>query len=362
MAAISAALLDRDPSFSISDVAATMVGGRRVVVTGAAGSIGTELVRQLSRLGADVVMLDIDESRLHALQLELSGSGLLDNDAVLLADIRDGRRLRRLFDDLGPEIVFHAAAHKHLPLLERYSSEAVKTNVVGTRNVVEAAVASGAERFVLISTDKAAEPTSVLGASKLLAERLAQSHAGRGMSVASVRFGNVLGSRGSLLDTLTWQLANGLPVTVTDPDVTRFFMSIPEAVSLVLDATSMAADGETYVLDMGLPIRIVDIVVRYAALLGEQLAGLQFCGLRPGEKLHEVLSAGDERQLQTAHPRISMIAARELSIDLARSVQMLEHAATEDDDELVRELLRVAVRRTDLTPDIDEPRTLTAVG
>jgi FlaA1/EpsC-like NDP-sugar epimerase len=362
MAAISSALLERDPSFSISDVSAAMVGGRRVAVTGAAGSIGTELVRQLSRLGADVVMLDIDESRLHGLQLELSGSGLLDDDTVLLADIRDGRRLRRLFDDVRPEVVFHAAAHKHLPLLERYPAEAVKTNVVGTRNVAEAALAAGTDRFVLISTDKAAEPTSVLGASKLLAERIVQSLAGRGMDIASVRFGNVLGSRGSLLDTLTWQLNNGLPVTVTHPDVTRFFMSIPEAVSLVLDAASMATDGETYVLDMGQPMRIVDVVVRYAALLGEPLTGLQFSGLRPGEKLHEVLAASGEQQLPTPHPRISMIPAGGLTADLARLVERLEQAATDDDDALVRDLLRSAVTCTVRAQTLDEPRALTAVG
>lgn len=373
MARISCELLARDTSFEIGDEAHRMLRGRRVVVTGAAGSIGSEIVRQLTHLDATVFLLDVDESRLHGLKLELSGSGLLDDDSVVLADIRDGRRLQRLFRDLRPELVFHAAAHKHLQLLEKYPAESVKTNVVGTKNVVDAALAAGAERFVLISTDKAADPSSVLGASKLFAERIVQSAAGRGMRVASVRFGNVLGSRGSLLDTLRWQLTNGLPITVTDPDVSRFFMSIPEAVSLVLDASAMACDGETYVLDMGEAIRIVDIVARFAELTGHSVSGMSFSGLRRGEKLHEVLAADDEQQLSTAHPRISVIPAVQTEIEAAALTGMLmqlDEAARDDRDDVVRELLscsaeamtETASEATAGTVETEQRPELAAVG
>ncbi|MEZ5250288.1 MAG: SDR family NAD(P)-dependent oxidoreductase [Ilumatobacteraceae bacterium] len=283
MADVSRRLLGRDGVAETSAAASALVAGRRVVVTGAAGSIGSELVRQMNRLGAHVYLLDHDESRLHGLHLELSGSGLLDTDTVVLADIRDRPRLMRTFERLRPDVVFHAAAHKHLQLLERAPSEAVKTNVYGTQNVVDAALAAGAERMVLISTDKAADPSSVLGASKLLSEYVMQGTAHHGMRVASVRFGNVLGSRGSLLDTLRWQLANRLPVTITDRDVTRFFMSIPEAVGLVLEAGLMAEHGETYVFDMGEPIRIVDLVERFSALTGWPIESIVYSGLRPGE-------------------------------------------------------------------------------
>jgi FlaA1/EpsC-like NDP-sugar epimerase len=342
MADVSRRLLGRDGQGEVSHEARRLVEKRRVVITGAAGSIGSELVRQITRLGAEAYLLDHDESRLHGLHLELSGSGLLEGETIVLADIRDRPRLRRLFSDLQPDVVFHAAAHKHLQLLERAPSEAVKTNVYGTQNVVDAALDAGAERFVLISTDKAAEPTSVLGASKLLSEYVVQSTAHHGMHVASVRFGNVLGSRGSLLDTLRWQLANGLPVTITHPDVTRFFMSIPEAVSLVLEAALMADAGETYVLDMGEPIRIVDIVERFSELSGWPVQSYTFSGLRPGEKLHEVLAATHEQQRATAHPRISVIPSGLVGSRIDVLFDLLPHlyrAAVRDRDHSVREML-----------------------
>lgn len=347
MSDVSRRLLGREESTDVSDAARSLVHGRNVLVTGAAGSIGSEIVRQITRLGAHVYLLDHDESRLHGLHLELSGSGLLDGDTVVLADIRDRRRLHRVFADLSPAVVFHAAAHKHLQLLERAPAEAVKTNVYGTQNVVDASLAAGVERFVLISTDKAAEPSSILGASKLMSEYVLQGVAHHGMRVASVRFGNVLGSRGSLLDTLRWQLANGLPVTITHPDVTRFFMSIPEAVGLVLEAGLLADSGETYVLDMGEPIRIIDIVERFSALTEWPVASYSFSGLRPGEKLHEVLSGSHESQFPTGHPRISVIppVLSGPRVDTFFDLLMpMFRAALHDRDEAVRDMLLEGVR------------------
>ena len=226
-------------------------------------------------------------------------------------------------------------------------AEAVKTNVYGTQNVVDASLAAGVERFVLISTDKAAEPSSILGASKLMSEYVLQGVAHHGMRVASVRFGNVLGSRGSLLDTLRWQLANGLPVTITHPDVTRFFMSIPEAVGLVLEAGLLADSGETYVLDMGEPIRIIDIVERFSALTEWPVASYSFSGLRPGEKLHEVLSGSHESQFPTGHPRISVIppVLSGPRVDTFFDLLMpMFRAALHDRDEAVRDMLLDGVR------------------
>ncbi len=342
MSDVSRRLLGRDESSGVSDAARSLVRGRNVLVTGAAGSIGSEIVRQITGLGAHVYLLDHDESRLHGLHLELSGSGLLDGETIVLADIRDRRRLHRLFADVSPAMVFHAAAHKHLQLLQRAPSEAVKTNVYGTQNVVDASLAAGVERLVLISTDKAAEPSSVLGSSKLLSEYVLQGIAHQGMRVASVRFGNVLGSRGSLLDTLRWQLANGLPVTITHPEVTRFFMSIPEAVGLVLEAALLADCGETYVLDMGEPIRIVDIVERFSEMTGWPIASYKFSGLRPGEKMHEVLAGIHESQFATGHPRISVIPPNLMGprIDLFFDLLTpLFRAALHDQDDLVHEML-----------------------
>jgi FlaA1/EpsC-like NDP-sugar epimerase len=211
-----------------------------------------------------------------------------------------------VFRDLRPQVVFHAAAHKHLPLLELHPAEGVKTNVMGTLNLAEAAVESGTETFILISTDKAADPTSVLGATKRLAERIVQSRVDGPTTFASVRFGNVLGSRGSFLSTLLEQIQGGAPITITHPDVTRFFMTIEEAVGLVLEAAGMAERGETYILDMGEPVRIVDLVRNTAAQLhlDESDLTIEYTGLRPGEKLNESLFGKDEEKVPTAHPRV----------------------------------------------------------
>ena len=285
--------------------AAAAVAGKRVLVTGAGGSIGSELCRQVYAFGpSELVMLDHDESNLHRLQLDVWGEALLDTDSIVVADIRDAARINQVFRQHRPQLVFHAAALKHLPVLERHPCEGVKSNVRGTENLVEAAIAHEAERFVLISTDKAADPASVLGATKRLAELVLQTHTGSGTVLSAVRFGNVLGSRGSLLSVLAEQLNAGIPMTVTHPDMTRFFMTIEEAAGLVVEAARLAEHGEVFVLDMGEPVRIVDVVQSFAHLMNRSDVEIRFTGMRPGEKLNETLFCEDERPVRTDHPRI----------------------------------------------------------
>ena len=317
-----------------------VLSGARVLVTGAGGSIGQELCRQIrSNDPAILHMLDHDESNMHTLQLALYGRALLDSSEIIIADIRDEMRIQQVFRAVRPDVVFHAAAHKHLPLLERHPCEGVKSNVQGTRNVVRAALVSGAARLVLISTDKAAEPRSILGATKRVAEMIVQANACGRTRVCSVRFGNVLGSRGSLLTVLADQMERGEPVTVTDPDVTRFFMTVEEAVGLVLSAAPMAEYGETFVLDMGEPVRIVDLVHRYAEHLRVADVQIRFTGLRPGEKLHEQLFSEDEERLPTACPAIWATRPHRLPDDFASSLDKLHAAAADGNEPLVRALL-----------------------
>lgn len=321
-----AALLDRVPRIVYGSAARDWISEKTVLITGAGGSIGSEIVRQVRSLdAARVVMLDHDEGALHALQLELAGHGLLDDEDIVLADIRDQLVIYQIFDRYLPDVVFHAAAHKHLPLLERFPGEAIKTNVLGTWNVARASARCGVSTLVNVSTDKAAAPASMLGVTKRIGERLCASLAGGPLGVASVRFGNVLGSRGSFLPTLHHQLTNRVPVTITDPDATRYFMSIPEAASLVIEAGVLADSGQTFVLDMGQPVRILDIVKRYADLLGVDQPELRVTGLRPGEKQHETLLDANETRESTNHPRICKISAR-TSVDhrLGIAVERLE--------------------------------------
>ncbi|HXM58285.1 MAG TPA: polysaccharide biosynthesis protein, partial [Candidatus Dormibacteraeota bacterium] len=249
--------------------------------------------------------------------------------------IRDAGRIRHIFHRLRPEVVFHAAAHKHLPLLEMHPCEGVKSNVLGTKHVVEAAVETGVERFILISTDKAADPTSVLGASKRLAEMVLHARAGGRTKFASVRFGNVLGSRGSFLATLAGQIENREPVTITHPDVSRFFMTVEEAVGLVLEAAGMAEAGEVFVLDMGEPVRILDLVHNYAAQVHLTAADLdiRFTGLRAGEKLNEALFSAGERKTATDHPKIWAAHAEAPPADFEPLLDALARAAIENGDD-----------------------------
>lgn len=286
-----------------------LIAGKRVLVTGAAGSIGSELVRQLAQMGAaSLVLVDIAESGLYDLQMELRGKGKGANLEVLVADVRDRARMEEVFSKHRPQVVFHAAAYKHVPLMEAQPTEAVRTNVGGTRTCADLACLHGVERFVLISTDKAVNPTSVMGASKRVAEMVVGGIAqGCSTRFVTTRFGNVLGSSGSVIPLFRKQIEAGGPVTVTHPEVNRFFMTIPEACRLVLEAAAMGSGGEIYVFDMGEPVRIADLAEKMIRLSGMEPGAdieIVYTGLRPGEKLYEELLATTENTLPTHHPRI----------------------------------------------------------
>lgn len=296
--------------------------GKRVLVTGAGGSIGSELCRQIHRYGpAALIMLDRDESALLNVQLSIDGRGLLDASELVLADITNERSIRHIFDEHRPHVVFHAAALKHVPLLERHPAEAIRTNVWGTLTVLEAAADSGVERFVNISTDKAADPSNVLGTSKRVCERLTAHFAGDARAFISVRFGNVLGSRGSVLETFRTQIAAGGPVTVTHPEVTRFFMTVEEAVQLVIQAGALGDAGQVLVLDMGDPVRIADVAKRLVAQSDRPIQ-VDYTGLRLGEKLHEALFAHDETDVRPRHDLISQIPVAPMNPELVRNLDL----------------------------------------
>ncbi|MGY2002863.1 polysaccharide biosynthesis protein [Blastococcus sp. SYSU DS1024] len=300
---------------NVAEIAGYLTG-KRVLVTGAGGSIGSELCRQIATFDpSELLMLDRDESALHALQLTMFGEARLDLPQAILADIRDAGALRQLFAERRPDVVFHAAALKHVNMLEQYPGEGWKTNVLGTRNVLEAATSVGVSHFINVSTDKAADPVNVLGRTKRMAERLTATYAQQAEGrYLSVRFGNVLGSRGSVLETFAAQIARGGPVTVTHPDVTRYFMTIPEAVQLVIQAGAIGNDGEALVLDMGEPVRIADVAAQLISMEGRPI-NILFTGLRPGEKLHEDLFGAGERGERPVHPMISHVAVQGLTTE-----------------------------------------------
>jgi len=283
----------------------SLIRDKRVLITGAGGSIGVELCKQVARFNPrELIFLDRDETGLQQAQLATQNSGLLDSPNVVLADIRDFEALEAVWKHHKPEIVFHAAALKHLPMLESFPDEAWKTNVKGTLNVLNASLRFGVMTFVNISTDKAADPSSVLGRSKLLSEQLTEwaSDQGEG-NYLSVRFGNVLGSRGSLVPTLAYLLDNNLPVTITHPDATRYFMTIPEACQLVMQAGTERSASSIFILDMGEPVKILDVARRMIELSGKDI-DIVYTGLRKGEKLHESLHMYGEDLVTSSHELI----------------------------------------------------------
>ncbi len=308
-------LMGRRPIKTDEAEITAFIRGKRILVTGAGGSIGSELVRQIYRYRPSVLfLLDRDESALHHVQLTLDGSGHLMSPNLILADIRDAQRVNEVVKETEPEIIFHAAALKHLPLLERHPEEAFKTNVRGTANMLQAAMDHGVTHFVNISTDKAADPTSILGKSKLLTEQLtAGVPEDAKRTFVSVRFGNVLGSRGSVIETFRFQIENGGPVTVTDETVTRFFMTIREAAHLVLQAAVIGNHGETLILDMGSPLKIADLAQHMINRSGRNI-NIEFTGLRPGEKAHEVLVSATELATPTSHELVTSSRVTQLAL------------------------------------------------
>jgi FlaA1/EpsC-like NDP-sugar epimerase len=310
-------LLGREPVQLDTKNISAILKGRVVMVTGAGGSIGSELCRQIAAFDPQrLVMLDQSEVQLFQIERELCES---ENRGILLplvADILDAQRMQHIFKRYAPEVVFHAAAHKHVPMMESQPGEAIQNNTLGSARLAELALRSGVERFILVSTDKAINPTNVMGATKRLAEIFLQAlhaeHPDRAKFIA-VRFGNVLGSSGSVVPIFNKQIAAGGPVTVTHPEVTRYFMTIPEASGLVLQSAAQGLGGEIFVLDMGQPVKVVDLarqLIELSGLKPEEDIEIQFVGLRPGEKLYEELSYKGEDITPTDHPKIMRLVCQ----------------------------------------------------
>ncbi len=340
-------LLRREPIRLDLDSIASYLSDKVVLVTGAGGSIGSEIVRQVIRFRPRfMVLLGRGENSLYELEKAIRFRWPDLAYAVVVADVRDANRLRHIFERFRPQIVFHAAAHKHVPLMEANPEEAILNNVFGTQNVVQLALDFGVERLVNISTDKAVNPTSVMGASKRVAEYIVQAAAAQakpGQVFVSVRFGNVLGSRGSVVPLFQEQIRRGGPVTVTHPDMRRYFMTIPEAAQLVLQAAGLGDNGAVYVLDMGEPIRIVDLARDLIRLSGfrEDEIPIVFTGLRPGEKLFEELLTAEEGTVMSRHEKIFI--ARTAPVDrawLEHHLERLYQAARAGDAQGIRHILR----------------------
>ena len=329
----------------------TLVTGRCVMVTGGGGSIGSELCRQIAAFGAcRLLVVDRSEGQVFTIEQELIRRGYGAKIQPLVADIMDEHRMREIFEHFRPEMVFHAAAHKHVPMMECQPGEAIRNNTLGTALVAELALEYGVDKFVFISTDKAINPTSVMGATKRLAEIFLQSLCASDPArtrFMAVRFGNVLGSSGSVIPIFKQQIAAGGPVTVTHPEMTRYFMTIPEAVGLVLQSAALGTGGEIFVLDMGQPVRILDLARQLITLSGfeaEKDIRIQFTGLRPGEKLFEELTHGTEALSRTNHPRISRLSAAPLPLSSVKPIlESLSRAVHRTKPESLKTLLRLAI-------------------
>lgn len=342
-------LLGRAPVALDVEGLAELFSGQVVLVTGAGGSIGSELCRQVARFGVGrLVCVDVSEYAIYALEQELRRAHPQMQGAYYTANVREPERLRAICCQHQPTVVFHAAAYKHVPLMEQHNEiEALRTNVLGTLHAARAAAACGARRFVMISTDKAVNPTNVMGASKRLAELLVQAVAVQegATQFVSVRFGNVLGSSGSVVPLFSSQIARGGPVTVTHPDIVRYFMTIPEAAQLVLQAGLMGRSGQIFVLDMGEPVKIVELARMLIRLSGktEQEVPITYVGLRPGEKLYEELLADAEATVPTPHPKLRIAKGTGPLPDLDEVAGWIDGAGPQPSASGLREWLRAHV-------------------
>ena len=341
-------LLGREQIQTDLDSVRALIRGKRVLVTGAGGSIGSEIVRQVAMFEPSaLILLDHDETHLHDVMTDLEDDLEV---GLALADIRDRERMLAVFRQHSPEVVFHAAAHKHVPLLETHPDEAVLTNVLGTANVADAALVTGVKTFVLISTDKAINPSSIMGVTKWLAEELIQSLQNGGPIYCAVRFGNVLGSRGSVIPTFIRQIERGGPVTVTDPSMIRYFMSVQEAVQLVLQAAAQSRGGEVFTLDMGEPVRILDLaekVIRMSGRVPGTDIEISIVGPRPGERLQEIALHPDEDIIASEHPSIMISRPKPADrVALRSTIARLEKLAQAGErDELYARLRSLGKRR-----------------
>ncbi len=346
-------LLGREPVDLRDERIGAFLCGKRVLVTGGGGSIGSELCRQIASMGVEkLIIFDIYENNAYDIEQEMRrkyGDEL--SLSVLIGSVRDYKRLKQVFEAERPDIVFHAAAHKHVPLMEYSPQEAVKNNVFGTYHTARAAIACGVEKFILISTDKAVNPTNVMGATKRLCEMLVQSFDGAGKTqFAAVRFGNVLGSNGSVIPLFKKQIAAGGPITVTDPEIIRYFMTIPEAAQLVLTAAAMAKGGEIFVLDMGEPVKIVDLAHKIIKLSGlREGKDIEICytGLRPGEKLYEELLMSEEGMKKTENAKIFI--GRPIELDRIKFMQDLTDLSelVHRDDPAAKDVVALLCRAVD---------------
>jgi len=342
-------LLDREPIQLETEKLNDFIGGKKVLITGAGGSIGSELCRQVCRFNPkQLLLLDQAENPLFYIEQELKP---LANLVPLVCNIADRKRVGFIFSRYSPDIVFHAAAHKHVPLMEANPGEAVKNNVLGTQIIAEIADWAAVDSFVMLSTDKAVNPSSIMGASKRIAEMLIQYNP----RFKVVRFGNVLGSEGSVLTIFKKQLEAGGPLTVTHPEMKRYFMTIPEASQLVLQAAAMGKGGETFVLDMGDPIKIVDIAKRFIRL-NKSNAKIVFTGPRPGEKLFEELRLDGEEVLATDNPKINIWRGKEFDkSEFRRKVFDLIRAALSNKDVVlkIKEIIPEYMGSLNITHEVD---------
>ena len=340
-------LLGREPVDLHMETIGSYITGKVILVTGGGGSIGSEICRQVALHDPkQLIIVDIYENNAYEIQLELKKNYPKLNLETLIASVRDKKRIEDIFETYHPEIVYHAAAHKHVPLMEDSPDEAIKNNVLGTYNVASAANKFHVKKMVLISTDKAVRPTNVMGASKRICEMIIQMFAQISPTeYAAVRFGNVLGSNGSVIPIFRQQIKNGGPVTVTHPDIIRYFMTIPEAVNLVLQCGAYAKGGEIFILDMGEPVKILDLAKKMIRLSGHvpgEDIKIEFTGLRPGEKLYEELLISEDNLVETENDRIFVAHMSEIDVDeMSRTISTLIAHAYEEDRNIREEIKEI---------------------